>query len=275
MVVVETRRDLVRIGAVREARVLVPRFPLATAAFIRWLAQGRLAGVRQQLVDRARAVELNASRQGFENARARCNLALLTGALSIWSDFAVDAGAIGVEEAAAIVESADATADHLAREQDRTATQEDPVELFRSLLATAFATGGAYVEPADETDSGLPERLSMFGRKREGPLVGWADPGQTISEPDELWLIPEMAHRVVVEAALRSGSPFALDRDTLLARLLEASALLAHEDKRSTVRRRVHGRRMRVIVLSADWVMAADADDLDAPNSAEREVYHA
>lgn len=92
-----------------------------------------------------------------------------------------------------------------------------------------------------------------------GDCVGWyAEPKD--AQPAEVWLEPNTAFKIVQEFARHQGDSFLISTGSLWRRMAERGLFLKveHDNKtgkpKTTVKRTIAGRSVRVLVLSAELV---------------------
>ena len=214
-----------------EAQACRPLYPLAMAAYLRWLA-GRLDDLRAALPARFRALR-GAAQQAGAHRREPGQVAHLYLALEVWLGFAVEAGAVtGARRDDLLAEAWRVLLAH-AEEHGRDLAAETPVRLFLALLADGFAGKRAYVEaksgvaPTDGERWGWEPfvRTDRDGDERHelrhlgtATLVGTLD-------GDWLLLYPEATYQFVAGAARAAGRVFPVEAKTLLRRLDEAGLI--------------------------------------------------
>ena len=149
--------------------------------------------------------------------------------------------------------------------------EQDEVERFMQLLRAALSSGNCHI--ANRLDQGPPAVRpyswgwrdageNLVGDKNFNPMgdcIGYhCDASGTA--PAEVWLIQDSAFKIAAQFARNQGDSLLLSAASLWRRM-EERGLIVHTEqdartgkRRSTVKRMVAGRSVRVMILSADFV---------------------
>ncbi|MCP4249369.1 MAG: hypothetical protein GY778_20185 [bacterium] len=242
-------------------------YAAAMAGFVDWAAP-RYEVLQRELPQRIAVLrdELSGTHR-----RTPTTIANLLFGLQLFIQFATEVGAVTADEAsqlgdrgrAALVDVADAQADHL--------RSADPVRRFMDLIAGALASGRAHIADTDGTAPKEGNRwgwrlvtIGSEGKERDewrpqGDRIGW------IGEDDgALFLEPTAAYRTADHMAA-GGETLAVSPRTLWARMAERRLLHVVDGQRHTVRRRLEGRRQRVLWLVRQPVSDAGTDMWTGP----------
>jgi hypothetical protein len=187
-------------------------------------------------------------------------------------DFLHDVGAITIEESNVLSMEVEAGLSQAFSEQAAYQIEQDEVERFMQLLRAAFSSGSCHI--ADRLKQGPPETrpyawgwrvtgcVNLAGSDTYNPVgdcIGYYNeqPGDNASE---VWLIPDNCFKIAAQFARNQGDSLLLSAPSLWRRMGERGLLIKTEldtktgKQRSTVKRTVAGRSVRVMVLSADLV---------------------
>lgn len=247
------------------------RYAAAMGSYIQWLAAmypaivgtPDLWGAVQS--DEIAAIAANADL----HRRTPMGLRKLAAGFRIYLDFAIDVGAIAIEEAEQHWQRAIRALETVAAGQVGFQETAEPTRQFADLLSSAIASGRAHVAATDGNPPASPQswgwrsqRVGTGDFQRDewkpcGERIGWTKDG-------DLYLDRDAAVSSVRRMASDSSEPFSLGRDTLAKRLSERGHLLSMDQKRQvlSVRRMVEGRRLNVWHLSTSFVHppATEAD---------------
>jgi len=251
-------------------------YALALSAYVRWLAarykdiQSKLKAEIRELRDQARSIG-----QHKRTPSAMANLGI---GLRYLLDFAVDANAIGREEADELWKKWWTALEEAARAQQGQIDHEEPTRRFFEYVIAAIASGRAYVAGSDGSAPPNPEVWGWREYFTEGGLPEWKQLGRGIGwvDGDDLYLEPEGAYAAAQEQARVGGDALAITSKTLHKRLFEKRWLLSREEKRETytVRRTLQGARRCVLHLRAASLMSQGPDQPDQPDQqAEDDPY--
>jgi hypothetical protein len=231
------------------------------AAFLRWLAPQFEEARREH-----REASLAWRERAFAHGRTADALGQLAAAHTLWRRFAVEVGALSVEDATRLASRVESALLEAGAAQSELQRSEDPVGRFFELLVGAIAAGEAHLEDADREEepprSIEPWKLqppARFGWRRrqtgtgefareelspQGSRIGWV-------RGPALYLEPEAAFREAQRFAFGQGQAIPISQRTLWKRLAERGLLLSMEKGRHTSRPMIHRDQPRVIHLDA------------------------
>jgi hypothetical protein len=223
------------------------------AGFVGYLAAN--PDLRKSLTSRRDRLREELSESGGHRRTASLVADLLIG-ITVFTEFAVDAGALDPVLARSLEEKAKKGIVSAAGEQDRHQKTAEPTERFRTLLSSALASGLAHI--AGETGD-PPEFPKAWGwREKDGDDYTWSPCGDRIgwTKDDEIYLDSEAALRVAQRAA-GHGHGVAVTVNTLRKRLHERGLLASTESGGRgtlTTRRLLGGRRRSVLHVVRDFL---------------------
>ncbi len=237
----------------------VGRYADALAGFIRWVS-GRYSEIQSHLQSETAQLR-DQDTQSRAHRRTPEIIANLAIGMRYLLDFALEAGAISVEQRVTLWQRSWAALGEAGANQDEQQSASDPAARFIQLLAAAITAGRAHIagedgaappnagawgwrkEPA-RTDSDQPE-FWRAQRERVGWVVG-----------DALFLDPDASFAVAQSMGRDVGDPLAVQPRTLHQRLAQAGLLVSVEDARHrvTVRRTLDGARRAVLHLSVSAI---------------------
>lgn len=198
-------------------------FPLALAAWVRWLA-GRLEAVRHQV--RLRTGEL---RSCYPAAHGRTTdaLARLQAVWEIVRAYWLEVGVISPAEAERFTREVEAVLHEVGEAQQGYQSDMNPVERFIPLVLGLLSSGRAHLGNRHDaqTPPAEPERWGWQARADgwvpQGPLVGWVD-------AQGIYLEPTAAYAALNRLAVESGEPLPTPR-TLWKRLGERGVIRSQQ----------------------------------------------
>lgn len=247
-------------------------YSAALAGFVRWVAP-QYTSIQARL--RSRVTELR--QNTFDTSAHRRTpetVANLKVSLDLFLEFAVEVGALTIDQAAAFHGRAWAAIDHAAAKQSQHQDASDPALRFLSLINAAVTSGGAYVSG---TDGLRPENAQAWGWRKEpaaydsewrpmGKKIGWLDGG-------DLYLEPDASYAAAERMALDTGGSIGITPRTLHMRLKDKGLLVNTEDARTAnrVRKTLEGFRRTVLHLRADSILRSVTDQTDHSGEDERE----
>jgi hypothetical protein len=215
-------------------------------AFICWTA-----GKYEELQDRlhTRVLEIRQGALGRSvHARLPGTLAQLQSAWEMFLQFALEAGAIGMEERQKLEKRNERALAQLAVLQARYQGASDPTLRFVAVLKEALACGHAHV--ADRRGK-PPDEPSIWGWRRKRAGNGWIQQGVRIGWVigDDLYLESGASYDVVQKVA--GVERILVSEQTLRHRLRQRGLLASTDSGRQmvTVRRRLDGRSRQVLHL--------------------------
>jgi hypothetical protein len=227
------------------------RYAETTAGYVHWLA-GRLDAFKETLPQRRRVLRDELHRDG-QHLRTPDAIAGLLLAWEIFLDFATEAGAATVTEAAALLGRARAALVEVGDAQAAYSASRDPVTHFCDLLAGTLAGGRAYLTTLD---GGQPDNPARFGWRQTQRTFGTAEGPEVVDEwhpapggrqigyladDDTLYLLPDLAFAIVQTLAGEKRDSLAVSEQTLWKRLKQAGLLASVDEtrQRNTVRRTI------------------------------------
>lgn len=242
----------------------------ALSGFLRWAA-----GRYDKLVRRLKelAAELRAeSEDADRHKRTPHNIAELGAGLRAFLAFALDSGAITVEERDALWNRCWTALGAVAEAQTKHQHASEPTRRFLELLAAAIASERAHVA---STKGEAPKNAKSWGWRYvvlgagehertewqpRGDRIGWVD-------GEDLYLEPEASFAVAQRIGREGGEAIAVAPKTLAKRLHERGLLVSTEAERGTltVRRTLAGARRTVLHLSAESVLPRAPGDEEPP----------
>jgi hypothetical protein len=237
----------------------------AMAAYVQWLAP-QMEVISRNLRGDIRVLRERATVSGGHK-RTPAMVASLAYGLHKFLEFAVDIGALTVEERqhrwttwwAALGEAAAAQPQHH--------NASDPTARFLELLRAAVASGHAHVA---NPDGGSPQPAQAWGWRTLDPdsrdqtlrpladRIGWVD-------GKNLYLEPEAAYSVAQKMAREGGEGLVLSSKTLHKRLKDKGLLVSTDEKRNTltVRRTLEESRRQVLHLEAGSLVPSGTAQTD------------
>lgn len=227
------------------------QYAAAMAGFCRFVAP-LMAGMKDRI-----QVAIESARETFagETAHRRTpdNIAQLAAGFRLFLDFAVDAGAIGDEEAADLWDRAWRAYGAIVEEQDREQASDEPAGQFVALLLAALRSGAAHVSSPDKTPPEPRHNPKLWGWDGDapaGPWIGWLD-------DDDLYLECQAAFAAVQRLSRDAGTPLLLTPATLGKRLKQRGLLASTDGRHQTnyVRRRFLGADLRVFHFRATGLL--------------------
>ena len=225
----------------------------ALAGFVRWLAP-KLEAMQAQMIERASEL---VARYPSSHGRTTDAATELHAALEVFLEFALEIGALTLEESNAIQARAFMALSDVIGGQAAIQQGSDPVRRFLELLEGVLSGGHAHL--ADASSGAEPEnperygwRLRTFGAgehertewQPQGKLIGWLAKGGAV------YLEPEGAFGAVQRLSSEQGDSLPVQGRTLWKRMAERG-LIARDGNQSTVVRRFLEQRRRVIHLHA------------------------
>ena len=220
-------------------------FAAAMSHYVRWLAP-RYQQIMSSLPSRVEALRPEL-RQFRAHPRTPNNLANVIIGLDVWSDFAVDIGAVTRTEVEGLRGRLRAALPELADMQASIVQAADPPTRFLPLLGAAIRAGNAHVASLIGGAPPQAERLgwatTSFGvLVPQGTLIGW-------TEGDNLYVDFGAAYEVATKAAEGSGEPLGITEIKLRKRLNEQGQLRTIDQSRETltIRKMVGGSRREVL----------------------------
>lgn len=274
LLVLELGRDDVnnpRLSRLQDA-ARAGRFAGLMSAYLQWLAS-RMDRLKEELPATVEQFRNAAQRDGFATSHPRAGDIygnLLAGA-ETFLEFLETAGAVSSEQSNVLLTDLETNLQAAFKEQGAYQSEQDEVERFLNLLRAAFIAGDCHI--SNRLDQGPPKSRPFAWGWREngadvtgeklynpqGDCCGWYADGSA-SQPAEVWLEPNTAFKIVQEFSRRQGDAFLLSAASLWRRMVERGLFLKVEPDsktgrvKTTVKRTVAGRSVRVLVLSADRV---------------------
>jgi hypothetical protein len=242
------------------------------SAYLQWLAP-KLDHLKKDFSTYVKQYRDSAIRDGIAASHPRAPeiYANLVVGAEKFIDFMQDVGAISSEQANILNAEIETGLRQAFSEQAAYQIEQDEVERFIQLLRAAFSSGSCHI--ADRLNQGPPVSrpfawgwrdagVDVAGDKNFNPMgdcIGYHCEASGTA-PAEVWLIQENAFKIAAQFARNQGDSLLLSAGSLWRRL-EEKGLIVHADqddrtgkRRSTTKRVVAGRRVRVMILSADFV---------------------
>lgn len=243
------------------------KYALAMSGFARWLAP-RLDTLRATLRERAAELRQQAARAGLTHRRTPDNVASLFAAWETFLEYAQEDAGLDASRAREAREVVWRALISTLSDQAELTTLEDPVTRFFDILRGAMQAGRCYVTKADGSP---PDNPASWGWVSTGhvnidpdpnappPREAWTTRGSRIGilpadAPGLIYLYPEPAFRTAKDAGAMHGDGLAVGQRTLWRRMRE-SGKIVHRDEarnRNTIRRKIDGQEVDVVVLSAE-----------------------
>ncbi|NJA05596.1 cell wall-binding protein [Methylococcaceae bacterium WWC4] len=242
------------------------------AAYLQWLAP-RIDPLKAEFPAAVEQLRNGAIRDGFASSHPRAGeiyANLLAGA-ETFLEFVEAVGGLNREHCNSVLNAIEGDLQAAFGEQNDYQREQDEIERFLQLLRSGFVAGDAHI--ANRLDQGPPKTrphawgwrengTDISGERQhtpQGDCCGWlAEAGAQL--PAEVWLEPNTAFKIVQEFARRQGDAFLLSAPSLWRRMAERGLFLKVENDaksgrvKTTVKRTVAGRSVRVLVLSADLI---------------------
>ncbi|WP_446808639.1 hypothetical protein ACH50O_15335 [Methylomonas sp. 2BW1-5-20] len=248
------------------------RFAGLMSAYLQWLAP-RMDRLKAEFPKAVEQLRNAAIRDGFASSHPRAPEIysnLLAGA-ETWLEFLEEAGTLTSEQTNIVLAEFESCLKQAFIEQGVYQTEQDEVERFLQLLRAAFSSGNGHISTVIKQGPPITRPFSWGWRssgkdlngedmyKPMGDCCGWyAEPRD--GQPAEVWLEPNTAFKITQEFARHQGDSFLISAGSLWRRMAERGLLLKVEQDgkngkpRTTVKRIVAGRSVRVLVLDAGLV---------------------
>jgi len=242
------------------------------AAYLQWLAP-KLDQLKKDFPKYVKQYRDSAILDGIASSHPRAPeiYANLVAGAEQFIDFMQDVGAVSIEQANVLSSDIETGLRQAFSEQAAYQIEQDEVERFMQLLRAAFSSGSCHI--TDRLNQGPPVSRpfawgwresgeNLVGEKNHNPMgdcIGYhCDVSGTA--PAEVWLIQDNAFKIVAQFARNQGDSLLLSAPSLWRRI-EERGLIVHTEldartgkRRSTVKRMVAGRSVRVMILSADFI---------------------
>ncbi len=239
-------------------------YAAAMSGYLCWLAE-RYGEMRSRLSQERAALRDRALAEGGKgHARSPGIMADLAVGLKYLLDFAVEVGAITVEERSALAQRAWAALGEAVGAQAANVEADEPTAVFLRLLKAALASGRAHLAGPDGTEPMDPgawgwrqvEVGSGDHSRREwrpqGRRLGWVKVGMVgLVRSEHVYLEPEASYAEVQTLAREQGESFPISPRTLHRRLHDKRLLADTDTKRKvlTVRHVLENQRRSVLHL--------------------------
>lgn len=247
---------LTELQALRDAGVLAR----CMSAYTQWLAP-RIDDLAKTLPDRKKELREAALVAGKAHSRTPDAIAGLLIGIETFSRFALDAGAITQEEAAALWTRVQGAIFEAASRQIVIQEEEDPCQRFLDLLASCLSAGAVHLE---DVKGGAPQvSPEAFGWKEfisgtgatqvrdyraQGRLTGWV-------KANDIFLDPDVAFAAVQSMAAQQGNSISIGTKTLHKRMAAKGLIVSSDQGVHTKRMSVGGVRRRVLHIAATSVV--------------------
>ena len=173
------------------------------------------------------------------------------------------------------LDAAEKTLRQILDEQKELLEESDESQRFIALLRAAFVSGHAHLDmlPTPPTLAGhssfapspsFSKALLNFGWQQgndahqdyiaKGPRIGWY-------VDDRLYLEEESAYSVVEKLASVQGTSMGIGSKTLFKRMNSKGFLLETEKNRTTIRKKIRGKQIRVLVLAVSTIYPEEPTD--------------
>lgn len=227
-----------------QADAVEGKYAGATAAFIGWLAAGRLEAARTRLADEVQ--RLRNEDLDWPHKRTVANIGHLLGAGLVFLEFAKEAGALPGGDYLDYVARIEQALLACGASQTQWLAAADPVARFQALLESALAAGKAHLAAPD---GGAPSNPGAWGWREHnttwlplGDRIGWVG-------ADCVYLDPAAAYRAAQTMAT-GGDAVEISEATLGRRLVERRLLRPGDGRHTTRYVRAEGRRRRVWIAT-------------------------
>jgi hypothetical protein len=238
-------------------------------AYLQWLAP-RLDSLKQEFPEKVVSLRDIALQGGYASSHPRAPeiFANLVAGAAVFAEFLESVGAIGSEQASALVESVESGLMQAFSEQADYQADQDETERFLDLLRALFASGNAHIAcrlnqgppPSRPHTWGWREVSDPVGGKDYRPMgncIGWYD-----DKAREVWLQQDSTYAEIQRLAKQQGDAVLLSPSSLWRRLYEKGYITQTErDPKSSrprlrVKKIIAGSSKRVMILSADKIEA-------------------
>jgi hypothetical protein len=248
-------------------------FAQAMSGYIAWLAP-QYERVQACLPDEIAELRDKIASHS-QHRRTPTEAASLALGLRYFLEFAKQAGALTSDEAKEHWEQGLVAINKLAASQKAYIAVSDPASRYLQLLQQALSSGEAHV--ANYTTQGFPSdpaswgwrsvktsTIGVFDWKPSGTCIGWVD-------GEDLYLSPDLAHRIAKRVGSDSGDPLVLGVTTLNKRLHDRKLLLTVDSNREvlTTRKTIGEKRPDVLHLHVDALLGDDSDQSDQDEAEE------
>ena len=230
------------------------------SAYTQWLAP-RIEELAKTLPDRKKALREDALVAGTAHSRTPDAIAGLLIGIEMFTQFALDTGAISQEEAAALWARVQGAIFEAASRQGVIQEEEDPCQRFLDLLASCLSAGALHLE---DVKGGAPQvSPEAFGWKEfvsgtgatqvrdyraQGRLTGWV-------KANDIFLDPDVAFAAVQSMAAQQGNSISIGMKTLHKRMAAKGLIVSSDQGVHTKRMSLGGVRRRVLHIAAASVV--------------------
>ncbi|MBI4806976.1 MAG: hypothetical protein HY795_17305 [Desulfovibrio sp.] len=224
------------------------------AAFIQHLAgqMGTLPGQLKTLFAQLRA---EAASKINAHTRTPDNIASLAIGYQMYLEFAVQVGFIQAHEKQVRWEKGWQALIDLGASQGGNLQDEDPIERFGDLLASAILGGHGHLQDKQGNQPSSPQTQGWRNHGDQtspswipqGPLVGYID-------GNDLYLLADNAFAAVQQLARTQGGAYPLSKAGLIRRLKDAGKIVSHDSNLNTVRLSMGTGRVRVLHVHAAMI---------------------
>jgi hypothetical protein len=237
----------------------------AMSAYLQWLAP-QLESYRRKLP----AIQEHYGtlvRTELGNARVHARtpdiVASLMAGLSVFSTFAEEVGVFGALSGEKFLDRGLGSLLETAKAQSQHLRSEDLTQMFFRLLMSAIDSGAAHIAHVQGNEP--PENAITWGWRRKGGGSGvkeYQPMGSKISWVlgQNVYLEPEAAYAEIQNLARAQGTSFPVTAHMLWKRLAEKRLLASIDPDHNAIRRRINGKRPRVIHLHA-VTLGVEADN--------------
>jgi hypothetical protein len=239
--------DRVRLSACQHD-AMTGAYAATLAGFLCWLSR-RFREIQEQLT--AEVAELRErALAGSEHARTPGIVANLAVGWRHFLAFAVESGAISVEESNDLFRRAWVALGEAAKGQTKDLEAADVVNQFLELLAGVLASGRGHCA---NSDGAVPPDPGAWGWRRQGMEPLWQPQGRRVGwvAGADLYLEPATVYAEVQDLARAQGESLSVTKRTLHKRLKDRGLLASHEEGKLVTRRTLEGPRRFVLHLFA------------------------
>lgn len=267
-------------------------FAEAMAGYVQWLSNNPklCIGFKQRRTDFRKKIIDDWDTTG-SHSRTPHNVATLSCGFRLFLKYAIEIGAITIEDATRRWEQAELVFRGALSDSEPGQTQasflqhENPVHRFFELLTAALVSGKAHVLPLNPTLHSPSKHRESLGWKRDvsgsnwyasGDNVGWVDLDADPYDPDrpeqswgDIYLIPQAAIAAVHEMARKQGESWTMKAVSLWRMMREDRRIKDAESGRHSCRITVGEDKERKRVI---WLRASDIIGEVDPYGADHSV---
>jgi len=249
-IVIEPDRDAVDLEKLSAAQKRTGYLRYAMRGYIEWLAP-QIDTLKTELAKLLESERAKLTEKG-SHLRVPETIASVKIGAEMAVRYAIECGALNNEKAVELRKRVDDALAETVKEHAKRVAEENPARRYLRVLAAALAAGQAIMAHKDS---------DIFP---EAPIVGWQD-------FQYIYLLPEVAHKTVVEFCARAGEPFnILDRD--LRKSLDKLGVLIRDDgsERFTRNVRISSGGVKNVLQLSRASAQRELEDGEFPNDPPR-----